>query len=180
MGNRTIDEVPLEAITSFYSRANKESGQSVTVNTEELSEDEILSKERSRAILNTISISMMGDPTFSTHSIKYSDVEVRMNEIVSDGVLRNKKDFFGNFPQIPLTKKLLGGNFIDTNDPNIKSVLSNISDRGLLPIINGIPGEISPFNGKYRIISASHKINPSDGYVTDLELQSNIETEDSK
>jgi hypothetical protein len=132
-------------------------------------DSEKLNLPGSRNNQTSINISMMGDPTFSTETLRYSWVEVRMNEIVNDSVLRNKEDYFSNFPQVPAINTLYGKSFRDPNNPAVQEA-SKLVSRGLLPKVKGIPGDISPFNGIYRIYGATHKINQSDGFATELEL----------
>jgi hypothetical protein len=136
---------------SGASEYNKEAsnGQTRAVNSGEIVSNDKLDNIPRGSVANAkISVKLLGEPKFSDITVIYNaSIEVRMNNIANTGAFLDNDDFFNNFPQLP-----------------------NPRGKGLPLIPSYIPGETSPFNGFYKIQNITQKINPAEGFVTEIEL----------
>ena len=167
-GNRKTITKAIEAVKSGYNAATGENSITAAIYDGQIPDSEKGGIRKSEPALNKVEITMLGDPTFSGFHF-FSELDLKMNEIKREGILLDESDFYSNFPQVPTSSSLLSS-FSGVDQEEIPDLSNLFSSRGLLPVIEGMDGEISPFNGRYQVRGITHKINNSQGFVTVLNL----------
>ena len=142
-GNEEQKSAKVQAVTAGNPSVPESAGENAPI--EAINRIKDGAAKRTSAVA-TIDVDMIGDPTFSTINSQFVRIDVDNANIIQEGLVRDSSNFFANFP-------------------GLAQETSNV-----LPVIKGIPGNTSPFNGSYRVKGIKHKISAGEGFKTSLSL----------